>query len=32
MCITDSLLMFLANSQKMSKVKKLDISYCKKVT
>lgn len=32
MQITDSFLMFLANSQKMSKVKELNISYCKRVT
>lgn len=32
MSITDSFLMFLANSQKMNKIKNLDISYCLKVT
>ena len=32
MSITDSFLMFLANSQKMSKIRNLDISYCLKVT
>jgi hypothetical protein len=32
MSITDSFLLFLANSDKMKKIKHLDISYCQKIT